>query len=318
MTVGANELLRAAHTAEIGDKLDINLLTGLIRWVGSAKGRLGVRQTATLLDVYRLTGHLTPLVDKAIHGLASLGRAADELAQHAPTTEDLVEAVLSLHGIIYGSGRPPAGPAVDFDPSEMSTWEDMSSPAEAPEELDATTEDSSADDVSRSAWAGAEPPATTMPSTGTPGELSSGGPPSEPSEYEQAVSNFREAMLWGSGDGRRSAAPSPSKTDADPPEPVTVRLDAHADEEAMAHQSKGRQGVNPVQKGPIEGVAASAGSEGPRTRFASDLTDPEWHRIAPLIPPVKSGGRPSKYERREILNAILYQHQSGCSWRTLP
>ena len=122
MTVGASERLRPAHTAETGDKLDINLLTGLIRWVGSAKGRLGARQTATLLDVYRLTGHLTPLVDQAIHGLASLGPAADELAQHAPTTEDLVEVVLSLHGIIYGSGRPPVGPAVDFDPSEMSTW----------------------------------------------------------------------------------------------------------------------------------------------------------------------------------------------------
>ena len=194
----------------------------------------------------------------------------------------------------------------------------MSSPAEAPEELDATTEDSSADDVSRSARSSAEPPATTMPSTGTPDVLSNGGPRSEPSEYEQAVSTFREAMLWGSEDGRRSAAPSPSKTNSDTPETLTVRLDAHADEEAVPHQPEGRQGVNPVQKGRIEGVAAPAAAEGPRTRFASDLTDPEWHRIAPLIPPVKSEGRPSKYERREILNAIFYQLQSRCSWRTLP
>ena len=36
-----------------------------------------------------------------------------------------------------------------------------------------------------------------------------------------------------------------------------------------------------------------------------------------LVPQVKQGGRPGKYERREILNGILYRLRTGCSWRNL-
>jgi len=48
------------------------------------------------------------------------------------------------------------------------------------------------------------------------------------------------------------------------------------------------------------------------------LSDAEWHRLARLIPEPKPGGRPAKYERREIVNAILYIVRSGCAWRLLP
>jgi transposase len=37
-----------------------------------------------------------------------------------------------------------------------------------------------------------------------------------------------------------------------------------------------------------------------------------------LVPQPKSGGRPAKYERREILNALFYMTKSGCTWRMLP
>ena len=53
-------------------------------------------------------------------------------------------------------------------------------------------------------------------------------------------------------------------------------------------------------------------------RYPSDLTDPEWALIAPLIPPAKHGGRKREVDVREILNAILYVLGTGCQWRALP
>lgn len=55
-----------------------------------------------------------------------------------------------------------------------------------------------------------------------------------------------------------------------------------------------------------------------RKPYPSDLNDEEWAILRPLIPPVKVGGRPTRYERREIVNGILYVLRSGCSWRMLP
>jgi transposase len=50
----------------------------------------------------------------------------------------------------------------------------------------------------------------------------------------------------------------------------------------------------------------------------SDLTDEQWAVIEPLVPAVRSGGRPEKHTRRRIVEAILYVVRSGCSWRQLP
>lgn len=55
-----------------------------------------------------------------------------------------------------------------------------------------------------------------------------------------------------------------------------------------------------------------------RNGYPSDLTNKQWQRIEPLIPPAKPGGRPRKVDMREIINAILYLLRSGCSWRMLP
>ena len=40
--------------------------------------------------------------------------------------------------------------------------------------------------------------------------------------------------------------------------------------------------------------------------------------LEPLLPPPKPGGRPVKYPRREVVNAIRYVLRTGCSWRMLP
>jgi putative transposase len=53
-------------------------------------------------------------------------------------------------------------------------------------------------------------------------------------------------------------------------------------------------------------------------RLPSDLTDPEWERLAPLIPPAKPGGRPRKTDMRSAMNAIFYLLRTGCPWRYLP
>lgn len=55
-----------------------------------------------------------------------------------------------------------------------------------------------------------------------------------------------------------------------------------------------------------------------RKKYPTDLTDQEWQILEPLVPPIKSGGRPANYSRREILNAVLYVLRSGCQWRMLP
>jgi putative transposase len=52
--------------------------------------------------------------------------------------------------------------------------------------------------------------------------------------------------------------------------------------------------------------------------YPTDLSEAEWHRLSRLVPGPKPGGRPLKYPRRAILNAILYLVRAGCSWRMLP
>ena len=40
--------------------------------------------------------------------------------------------------------------------------------------------------------------------------------------------------------------------------------------------------------------------------------------IKDVVPAPKPGGRPAKYSRREVLNALLYLRRNGCRWRALP
>jgi transposase len=55
-----------------------------------------------------------------------------------------------------------------------------------------------------------------------------------------------------------------------------------------------------------------------RKNYPSDLSDGEWARLERFIPAAKAGGRPAKYERREVVNGILYVLRTGGSWRMLP
>ena len=52
-----------------------------------------------------------------------------------------------------------------------------------------------------------------------------------------------------------------------------------------------------------------------RRSYASDLSDSQWAVIEALFP--RAGNR-SKWEKRELVNAVLYFVDNGCKWRNLP
>src|SRR6185437_12005266 len=48
-----------------------------------------------------------------------------------------------------------------------------------------------------------------------------------------------------------------------------------------------------------------------------ELSDAEWERIAPLLPPLETNGTYYK-DHRLILNGMLFRLHTGCPWRDLP
>jgi transposase len=48
-------------------------------------------------------------------------------------------------------------------------------------------------------------------------------------------------------------------------------------------------------------------------RYPSDTNDDQRVLIEPLLPPVRTGGRPEKHSRRAIVDAILYVVRTGCA-----
>jgi len=53
-------------------------------------------------------------------------------------------------------------------------------------------------------------------------------------------------------------------------------------------------------------------------RYPTDLSDAEWAALEPLLPPPAPRGRPLKWPRRLMTEAIFYLVRSGCAWRMLP
>lgn len=53
-------------------------------------------------------------------------------------------------------------------------------------------------------------------------------------------------------------------------------------------------------------------------RYASDLDDAEFARIAPSVAQKEGSGRRRTVDIREVLNAIFYRVKTGCQWRMLP
>jgi transposase len=55
-----------------------------------------------------------------------------------------------------------------------------------------------------------------------------------------------------------------------------------------------------------------------RQPYPSDLSNDQWAQVERFIPAPRPGGRPAKYDRREVVNALLYIDRTGCQWRALP
>ncbi len=57
-----------------------------------------------------------------------------------------------------------------------------------------------------------------------------------------------------------------------------------------------------------------------RKAYPRDLSDAQWNRLQKLFPAPQNGrsGRPRRYALREVVNALLYQARTGCSYRALP
>jgi putative transposase len=55
-----------------------------------------------------------------------------------------------------------------------------------------------------------------------------------------------------------------------------------------------------------------------RRPYPSDLSNAQWRRVAPLIPPAKPGGHPRILDMRRVLDGIFYVAKAGCPWRLLP
>ncbi len=69
-------------------------------------------------------------------------------------------------------------------------------------------------------------------------------------------------------------------------------------------------------------VTDSAGSISSTWRsLPTDLSDEEWELIADLVPSFSGEGqigRPVKWSKREVVNAVFYVAATGCQWRALP
>jgi putative transposase len=55
-----------------------------------------------------------------------------------------------------------------------------------------------------------------------------------------------------------------------------------------------------------------------RRASPSDLSDPEYLLVEPLLPVTQPRGQVRLHSYREILNAIFYYLAEGCRWRSLP
>ena len=55
-----------------------------------------------------------------------------------------------------------------------------------------------------------------------------------------------------------------------------------------------------------------------RSPYPSDVTDAQWRRIEPLIPPERGRGRHRSTDLREVVSAIHYRWATNCVWRRIP
>jgi len=81
----------------------VNLLSNLICWVSGIKKEIGIEQLPVLLEVYGISGHLSPELKEVILHLADIIEPQSENANLSGTWSQLI---LELHGILTGGDAP--------------------------------------------------------------------------------------------------------------------------------------------------------------------------------------------------------------------
>ena len=81
----------------------VNLLANLINWVAKAKKEIGEEQLPTFLEVYGVSGHLSPELKESILQLCDITTEQPEAASRADIWS---QSMLSLHGILTGGDAP--------------------------------------------------------------------------------------------------------------------------------------------------------------------------------------------------------------------
>ena len=88
----------------------VNLLASLIRWVSVAKKELGIQQLCALLEIYGISGNLSPEVKDIVLHLAEI---SEDPSAEARTSDVWSRLILELHGILVG-GEAPLYPLGSF------------------------------------------------------------------------------------------------------------------------------------------------------------------------------------------------------------
>ena len=266
-------------------RIDSNLVASLIRWAGRAKTQLGTKNVAGLLEIYKLSGHLSRAIETIIVRIVKLDILPERAAGRAAGVEDLVEMYLHLHGIVYGAGHAPAigmAGAEDMDLGQSEGLSELRSSGEPAGEPAAAD-----DEVARDAPVPLEAMLADLLASTTLGKRAS-----VPGSTVEAAGVQRDPV----------AETAPER------QPTGLATSARSRSlESNGHRTP--ESLGPIREEPGALV---------RTPHASDLTEAEWALVEPLVPPSKTGGRPCKYDRRAILDGILYVMRTGCSWRALP
>ena len=49
-----------------------------------------------------------------------------------------------------------------------------------------------------------------------------------------------------------------------------------------------------------------------------EISDTEWALVEDMFDPPGREGKPARYPRRDVVDAILFLARTGCQWRYLP
>lgn len=98
------------HTASEADRgiPKVNMLANLINWVARAKQEIGYDRIPSFLEVYGISGHLSPELKDVIMRLAELSK---DLPDNVDDSAIWSQSMLSLHGILTG-GESPQNPVI--------------------------------------------------------------------------------------------------------------------------------------------------------------------------------------------------------------